>query len=92
MWFSTQCDGDWEHEFGVRIETLDNPGWTVVIDLSRTPLEHLPFDAVAHERGSNDWIHVTIEESQWRGVGGPANLSELLMLFLAFASPDNRAS
>jgi hypothetical protein len=25
-WYATQCDGDWEHEYGVSIETLDNPG------------------------------------------------------------------
>ena len=24
-WYQSQCDGDWEHEFGIRIETLDNP-------------------------------------------------------------------
>ncbi len=28
-WYSAQCDGDWEHGLGVRIETLDNPGWMV---------------------------------------------------------------
>ncbi|WP_239135544.1 Imm53 family immunity protein, partial [Actinoplanes derwentensis] len=21
-WYATQCDGDWEHEYGVSIETL----------------------------------------------------------------------
>ncbi|MFE2849501.1 Imm53 family immunity protein, partial [Streptomyces scopuliridis] len=26
-WYTQQCDGDWEHEWGVKIATLDNPGW-----------------------------------------------------------------
>jgi len=26
-WYRRQCDGDWEHSYGVKIETLDNPGW-----------------------------------------------------------------
>jgi hypothetical protein len=26
-WYAEQCDGDWEHQFGVSVETLDNPGW-----------------------------------------------------------------
>jgi len=25
-WYLEQCNGDWEHEFGIKIETLDNPG------------------------------------------------------------------
>ena len=32
-WYQAQCDGDWEHHSGVTIETLDNPGWLVKIDL-----------------------------------------------------------
>ncbi|MBJ7330653.1 MAG: hypothetical protein JHC95_12210 [Solirubrobacteraceae bacterium] len=32
-WYLAQCDGDWEHEFGVSIETLDNPCWRMRIDL-----------------------------------------------------------
>ncbi|GHB54781.1 hypothetical protein GCM10010331_48120 [Streptomyces xanthochromogenes] len=26
-WYSAQCNGDWEHEWGIKIDTLDNPGW-----------------------------------------------------------------
>jgi hypothetical protein len=25
-WYAAQCDGDWEHEFGIRLTTPDNPG------------------------------------------------------------------
>ncbi len=25
-WYLDQCDGEWEHEWGVKIDTLDNPG------------------------------------------------------------------
>ena len=25
--FANECDGDWEHENQVKIETVDNPGW-----------------------------------------------------------------
>lgn len=27
-WYAAQCNGDWEHTYGITIETLDNPGWT----------------------------------------------------------------
>jgi hypothetical protein len=29
QWYLAQCDGDWEHEWGVQIGTLDNPGWVM---------------------------------------------------------------
>lgn len=35
-WFAERCNGEWEHEFGITIETLDNPGWRVRIDLAGT--------------------------------------------------------
>jgi len=31
-WYASKCDGDWEHMYGVRIETTDNPGWLAQID------------------------------------------------------------
>ncbi|MFT5930929.1 MAG: hypothetical protein ACI93G_000001, partial [Hyphomonas sp.] len=38
-WYQSQCDGDWEHSFGLKIESLDNPGWSVHVDLEGTSLE-----------------------------------------------------
>jgi hypothetical protein len=26
QWYKSNCNGLWEHQFGLRIETLDNPG------------------------------------------------------------------
>ncbi len=25
-WYYENCDGDWEHSYGMRIDTVDNPG------------------------------------------------------------------
>jgi hypothetical protein len=36
--YASQLDGDWEHEWSVRIETIDTPGWLVKIDLEETEL------------------------------------------------------
>ena len=38
-WYQEQCDNDWEHQYGIKIDSLDNPGWVVTIDLAGTPLE-----------------------------------------------------
>ena len=42
-WYAAQADGDWEHEYGIKIETLDNPGWHVQINLKDTSLEAVDF-------------------------------------------------
>jgi Immunity protein 53 len=38
QWYQSQCNGDWEHTYGVKIDTLDNPGWSVTIELADTYL------------------------------------------------------
>lgn len=31
-WHTEKCDGDWEHQGGIAIGTLDNPGWSITIE------------------------------------------------------------
>lgn len=80
-WFVEQCDGDWEHTHGVRIATLDNPGWSLDIDLAETPLEGLEQSRHCDERDQNDWVSYEIKESKFIGNGGPTNLDELISIF-----------
>ncbi len=39
-WYLSMCDGEWEHFYGIKIDTLDNPGWIVRIDILDTELVH----------------------------------------------------
>jgi hypothetical protein len=43
-WYAAHCDGEWEHQYGIKIETLDNPGWRVTIDLTNTELQEFPLE------------------------------------------------
>jgi hypothetical protein len=88
-WFTDNCDGDWEHGWGVRINTLDNPGWSVDIDLAGTLLFGKPFAQVREERAENDWVHCWIDAGVFKGRGGPKNLSEILGLFLSWSGAKN---
>ena len=38
-WFAARCDGDWEHSAGIKITTLDNPGWSLEVRLHDTCME-----------------------------------------------------
>lgn len=33
-WTKSQINGDWEHELGISISMLDNPGWILSADIS----------------------------------------------------------
>lgn len=46
-WFQKQCDGEWEHSQGITIETCDNPGWWIKINIKGTTLENKPFEIVS---------------------------------------------
>ncbi|GAA3919320.1 hypothetical protein GCM10023084_81910 [Streptomyces lacrimifluminis] len=55
-WYVQQCNGDWEHEWGVKIAMLDNPGWTVSIDLEETGLEEREYPRQEINRSPQDWV------------------------------------
>ncbi len=87
QWYRHQCDGDWEHGYGIRIETLDNPGWRVTIDLTGTVLEARRFERVTHQDpiDEHQWIHAWTEDRQFHGACGPDDLLSLIELFLRWA-------
>jgi hypothetical protein len=86
--YSRQCDGGWEHQCGVAIRTLDNPGWHVTIDLAGTDLEGRAFEPVAlglGEDASTDWHSVSVKENRFEAAGDPAKLTFMLRTFLDWA-------
>jgi hypothetical protein len=35
-WYKSHCNGDWEHGRGIHLDTIDNPGWSLSINLEDT--------------------------------------------------------
>lgn len=81
-WYIQQCDGDWEHEFGIKIDTLDNPGWSVSIDLIGTNLENKNLTKINQLTTENDWIQCKVENYKFQGAGGPKNLTDIIHVFI----------
>lgn len=87
-WYVAQCDGEWEHTYGIQIETMDNPGWSVEIALRDTILEGKPFDPIEEGSETDDapsWIRYGLEGSKFRGFGDPGRLEQILVVFLDWA-------
>ncbi len=86
-WFEQQCDGDWEHEFGVTIGTLDNPGWSLRVDLVGTPLRDALFTSLALDDGEQ-WMRLWKDDDPtvFHGACSPMMLSTMLARFRGWAS------
>jgi hypothetical protein len=86
-WYQAQCNGKWEHSFGVAVGTLDNPGWLVKIDLAGTELEGRQFESFerGNSQASASWVVTKVEGKQYVGAGGASDLCEILELFLRWA-------
>jgi hypothetical protein len=84
-WYRAHCNGDWEHGIGIHIGTIDNPGWSIKVNLEDTELENKQFDKVYIERSEHDWIFCTVKENNCEAACGPTNLPEVLKIFHQWA-------
>lgn len=80
-WYLSQCNGDWEHEYGIKIDTLDNPGWTIYIDLTDTRCENKSFVPMNLRKDEQDWIQCNVVDNQFKGAGSALNLIKILNVF-----------
>lgn len=80
-WYDNQCDGDWEHGNGIKIGTIDNPGWYLKISISETSLQGKQFKTIDINRNENDWLYCSVEQDIFQGFGGSFNLPEILQIF-----------
>ena len=91
-WYQKQCNGDWEHSYGVKLETLDNPGWFLEIDLIQTELEGRTMPELSegcdseHWAVEEVWIHCAIRDNQFQGACDPTQLARLFRVFEEFRS------
>lgn len=80
-WFKSNCDGDWEHDNPLIIQSTSNPGWSIKISLNDTPLESLDIDCPLTENSEEDWYFYFIKNGMFSAAGDPTKLLFLLELF-----------
>lgn len=85
-WYLEQCNGDWEHSYGIRIDTLDNPGWILTIDIRETERQGLILERHIVRRSDDDWIQTEVTDNKFIGCCGPENLIELVGSFLTLVA------
>lgn len=88
-WYASNCDGDWEHTFGVQVSTLDNPGWMLTIDLEGTNLEGKSFQKTEESASEADWFVCWVQGLKFHGAGGPDKLGRMIGVFIDWAKSQN---
>lgn len=73
-WYASQCDGVWEHSYGLEIVNIDNPGWRIKVTgaSERSVLEE------KINRSEYNWMKINADSTKFIGYGGPENLEELI--------------
>jgi len=91
-WYASQCNSTWEHSRGITIETLDNPGWLLTVDLAETSLEARQMSPVRLRAADNDWMEYEIVDGQFRAAGDAGKLAALIHAFREFAEASSLLS
>lgn len=85
-WYRSNCDGEWEHEFGIRIVTLDNPGWSMEIDLTETSAEGFTVDRAKRSTGEGSWVWTSSDGVRFSASCDPGSLDVAGSLFKEFVA------
>jgi hypothetical protein len=93
-WYLGQCDNDWEHTYGIDIGNLDNPGWSLKIDLTETELEGRPFERVSEGEPADNldewkrtgsWWVADVMDVKFEASCGPLDLPSVIAVFRDWA-------
>ena len=97
-WYLAECNDDWEHSYGVKIDTLDNPGWTLKIDLKETNLGGVIFEKVSAGEPAGDleewrrlgsWWVAEVNGTVFEAACGPLDLGRVIGVFRLWAEQAN---
>jgi hypothetical protein len=90
VWYRSQCDGDWEHSYGIKLENIDNPGWLLTVDLAETDLEGATMATISEGCGPDDhsekprWIQCRVADGKFSGACDPDQVARPFAEFERF--------
>ena len=79
----------------MKIGTLDNPGWSIEINLHDTTLAGKTFQEHTYgvgkdaETNGDEWLACKVEDHVFKGFGGPFKLEEMIEVFLDWAQKNS---
>lgn len=89
-WYQQQCNGEWEHRDGVRLATLERPGWKLTIHLRGTSAENTAPQKLSLDSSGGDWIACSISSDRFEGAGDPRKLEQIIGIFRRWVDSPER--
>lgn len=83
-WYESICGGS--ICTGIQIETMDNSGWRVSIDLFDTVYENKNLNSVHIKKSDRNWFECSKENGIFKGCGGIQNLEDILDMFYSWVN------
>lgn len=86
-WYYIHCNGTWELMKRIHLETLENAGWLITINVKDTELETADFRIITILNSQNDWLGCEVKNKVFQGQCGPFNLPDVLKVFRNWSKP-----
>jgi hypothetical protein len=80
-WYQSQCNGDWEHRRGIRLQAIDTTGWTLTIDLAGTSAANASPQRLALDTTCGEWIDCTMSGNRFEGSGDTRKVEQIIGVF-----------
>ncbi len=68
----------------INIDTIDNPGWHIRINIKATKLARRILDEINFDNGDDDWVFIKLNTGVFEGVGDKSKLVFILQFFKAW--------
>jgi len=78
--FLSNCDGEWEHTYGCKIDTMSDPGWIFHFDLNGTPYADKTLELLEDRTSSMIWTRCEIKNGVFEAQCGPRQLRDCIDL------------
>lgn len=93
-WYLLQCNGDWEHQHGFKITSLDNPALRLTVDLKGTDLQFKRFATIEFQlENSATWIYCEkTSDCIFDGYCSPDSFGRLMQIFLKWTEESEGTS
>ena len=89
-WYQRQCNGNWEHTQGMRLQSLDDPGWQLTIHLSGTSAVNTRPQRLRMVTRGGGWLACSIEAECFKGSGDPRKLEQIIGVFRRWVETNPR--
>ena len=94
-WYAARLDGDWEHRYGLSVESCDNPGWWLRATLPDDAATRAAFAALETNAGRVPGLETTLAEHPFGLTVGvfapPGGLAGALGLLAGALAPSDAA-